>query len=213
MASDLLYEIKPATKADRKEIVDHLRQFFFRDEPLNACLKLITEENATCPSLEEYTVRHLDDGINLMAVKGSAIIGICLCVNVEKGKEDPFDCKDEKYNKIVKILDYAEQNCDAFKIFPDCSKGAAVQVISVNPNYRSKGIAVELLRRACKLAKERGLDFINITCTGAYSAKLAEKLNFELKYILKYSDYKENGIVVFKPQIPHTSLNVYLKKL
>ncbi|CAG9861170.1 unnamed protein product [Phyllotreta striolata] len=213
MSPTLAYEIKPVTEENRQEITDFLRTVFFKEEPLNAYLELITEENQACPTLEEFTLRHLDDGVNLMAVRNNEIIGICLCVAVEKGVTEPFDCENEKYNKIVEVLDYAERQCDPFEVYPECVRGVAVQVISVKESCTGRGIAAHLIREACKIAGERKFEFMNITCTGLYSAKLAAKLNFDLKYTLNYSDYQRNGIVVFKPQLPHTSINVYLKKL
>uniref|UniRef100_A0A6P7HDJ9 Dopamine N-acetyltransferase-like n=1 Tax=Diabrotica virgifera virgifera TaxID=50390 RepID=A0A6P7HDJ9_DIAVI len=72
------YKIRDATKADRDAIVEFLRISFFRDEPLNAFLELVTEENPTCETLEEFTVGHIPNGINLVAVHNDQIVGKCI---------------------------------------------------------------------------------------------------------------------------------------
>ncbi|XP_072384928.1 arylalkylamine N-acetyltransferase 1-like [Diabrotica undecimpunctata] len=211
--TDKSYKIREVTIADRDAIVDYLRASFFKDEPLNSFLELITEDNPTCETLEEFTVGHIPTGINLVAVHNDQIVGLCLSGPMEKGEQLTFDCQNEKYNKLVRLLDYAEKQCDPFEIYPNSTKGISVQVISVRKDFTGRGIAAELLQKACDLAKQRGYDFVDMACTSLYSAKLSEKLNFELKYSLKYTDYKENGEVVFKPELPHTTLKIYLKKL
>ncbi|XP_056642053.1 arylalkylamine N-acetyltransferase 1-like isoform X2 [Diorhabda sublineata] len=149
-----------------------------------------------------------------MAIKDNEIVGLCLCVSVNKVEQQKiFDCQNEKYNKLVRLLDYADKQCDPFQIYPECSRGISVQVISVAKSCRGMGIATTLIEKASVLAKEKGYQFITIACTSLYSSKLAEKLNFRVKFSLDYTDYKENGQIVFKPDPPHTALTIYLKKL
>ncbi|XP_056642052.1 arylalkylamine N-acetyltransferase 1-like isoform X1 [Diorhabda sublineata] len=207
-------EVRNVTKDDIPKITYFLRDIFFKDEPLNAFLELVTDDNPTCETLEEFTVGHIPDGVNLMAIKDNEIVGLCLCVSVNKVEQQKiFDCQNEKYNKLVRLLDYADKQCDPFQIYPECSRGISVQVISVAKSCRGMGIATTLIEKASVLAKEKGYQFITIACTSLYSSKLAEKLNFRVKFSLDYTDYKENGQIVFKPDPPHTALTIYLKKL
>lgn len=63
------------------------------------------------------------------------------------------------------------------------------------------------------IAKEKGCGFILVDCSSSYSAAAAERLGFENIYSLKYEDYKVDGEVVFKPDPPHLSVNVYVQKI
>ncbi|XP_023015621.2 arylalkylamine N-acetyltransferase 1 isoform X1 [Leptinotarsa decemlineata] len=207
------YEIQFATEENKDEIIVYLREIFFKDEPLNSYLQLVTEDSPSCEPLEEFSVKNLHNGINLMVVHRGKIVGLCLNVIVERGKEEPFICGDEKCDKIVDILDYADRQCDPFALYPDCDRGVSVQVISVEEHHRGNGIATKLLAKTRELARQRGCGFIAIGCTGKFSAKVAEKLGFKLQYSLKYADYKVNGKVVFEPEAPHSSLTVYTQRL
>ncbi|KAG5867762.1 hypothetical protein JTB14_013838 [Gonioctena quinquepunctata] len=189
------------------------QEVFFKDEPLNSNLNLVSKENPTCEPLEEFSLKNLHNEMNLMAVHNGRIVGLCLNVIVERGNVAPFDCGDEKCNKIVNILDYAERKCDLFSLYPDCDKCLSVQVISVDGSRRGKGIATMLLERTRELAKRRGCGFIVIGCTGQYSARVAEKLGFDLQYSLKYSDYKVDEKIVFEPATPHTTLTIYTQRV
>ncbi len=56
------YTIAPITNKDKDKVINFLRTFFFRDEPLNIAIGLLDEPNATCPELEEFCVNCIPDG-------------------------------------------------------------------------------------------------------------------------------------------------------
>lgn len=75
------YHIQVVTKDDKLRILQFLRRFFFRDEPLNQCIGLIPEgEDSTCLELEEYcSMSTIANNLNIMAVSTSgAIVGVLL---------------------------------------------------------------------------------------------------------------------------------------
>lgn len=146
--SPIDFEIKVATKDDHQKVLDFLRTFFFRDEPLNDYLGLLTDENPICPDLEKYATKDIDNGINLIALYNGKIIGVCLNGVMEKGvEEEHFEIKDEKFAKIVKLLTTVDRESDPFQKFPDCNKGMTVKIISVDGTYRGKGIAKDLMAK------------------------------------------------------------------
>lgn len=71
------YEIKAVTSQDGVRVLEFLKTFFFRDEPLNVNLRLIEHPEYRCKELEEYSIKCLKDNLSLMAVTNSGkIIGV-----------------------------------------------------------------------------------------------------------------------------------------
>ncbi|XP_030766405.1 dopamine N-acetyltransferase-like isoform X1 [Sitophilus oryzae] len=209
------YDIQLATSADKEDILIFLREFFFKDEPLNNYLGLISEDRPRCIDLEEYCTKELDNGLNLKAVHNGKIIGLSLNGILERGyldKEDDYKVTDPKFSKIIRLLDRVGKESDIFARFPEFDKTVTVKILSVNGAYRGQGIAKELVNKTRELGKQYGAGFMAVDCTSHFTALALRKLGFELHYSLKYADHKENGQVVFKPEKPHEAVTVYVQK-
>lgn len=70
------YEVDLISDKDKDSVIEFLRTFFFRDEPLNVNIRLLEGEGARCPELESYCEEVMDHGLSLKAVSASgALIG------------------------------------------------------------------------------------------------------------------------------------------
>ncbi|KAG8338606.1 hypothetical protein J6590_000278 [Homalodisca vitripennis] len=61
-SAPLGYSIVPITNRDSDRVLDLLRRFFFRDEPLNVCVGLLDNPQDTCEELEQYCMESIGDG-------------------------------------------------------------------------------------------------------------------------------------------------------
>ena len=62
------YKIVPVTPKDTEKVLDHLRRFFFRDEPLNIDVKLLGENgDEDCHELEQYCSQSIPEGIRILS--------------------------------------------------------------------------------------------------------------------------------------------------
>lgn len=52
-----LFDIEVITEKDRDDVLQFLQTFFFKDEPLNSAIGLITDENPRCLDLETYSLK------------------------------------------------------------------------------------------------------------------------------------------------------------
>ncbi|CAG9854165.1 unnamed protein product [Phyllotreta striolata] len=211
--SPIDFDIKIATSADQEDVRQFLQKFFYKDEPLNLFLELITDEHPRCLDLERFTLKDLDSGVNLLAVQNGKLIGVCLNGILERGAADDFECEDEKFSKIVKLLDYVAVESDPFKIYPGVNRGMIVKILSVDGSFRGKGIAKDLMVKTRELARQKGCGFITVDCSSYYTACAARKLGFKPHYTLNYEDYKVDGEVVFRPEAPHKALTVYTQRI
>lgn len=157
--SPIDYEIQIATEADKESILEFLQTFFFKDEPLNSYLKLITDEHPRCIDLEKFSLKEINNGLNLKAVHNGKIIGVSLNGILERrwiDKSDSFKCDDDKFSIILGLLDRVARESDPFKKYPGCDKAMTVKILSVDGAYRGKGIAKELM------AKTRYVSYIKL---------------------------------------------------
>ncbi|CAG9762252.1 unnamed protein product [Ceutorhynchus assimilis] len=211
------YDILVATNDDQEDILNFLRTFFYKDEPLNKNLGLISNETPRCKDLEKFSTKDIGNGLNLKAVHNGKLIGVCLNGILERGfldKDDDFEITDRKFSKIVALLDKVDRDADVFAKFPASAKAVSVKIISVDGAYRGQGIAKELVNKTRDLAKEIGAEFMAVVCTSHFTALALKKLGFELHYTQNYADYKdENGQVVFNPEPPHAACTVYVQKI
>lgn len=210
------YDIVLATLDDEQDVLNFLREFFFKDEPLNKYLGLISDASPRCLDLEKFSTKELGNGLNLKAVHNGKIIGVCLNGLLERGYINEISDSSSssgKFGKITRLLDKVAIESDVFARFPDCDKAMTVKIISVNGAYRGQGIAKELMNKTRDMAKELGAGFMTVDCTSHFTALALKKLGFELHYSLNYADHKEDGEVVFKPEPPHEAVTVYVQKI
>lgn len=211
------YEIEIITKDDKDSIIDFLKRFFFRDEPLNYHTGLLDGKD-TCLELEEYSVKDIGNGLNLKAVLNGRIIGVCLNGIVERGYLNDDDnnnvhCNDEKFAKILELLHYVGHQSDIFAHYPEIDKAMTVKILSVDGSMRGRGIAKALMNKTREMARESGCGLMAADCSSHFTAKALKRLGFECIYTLKYEDYKVNGEVVFKPELPHVAVTVYTQRI
>ncbi|XP_076182731.1 arylalkylamine N-acetyltransferase 1 isoform X2 [Ptiloglossa arizonensis] len=214
------YHIQIVTKDDKLRILKFLRRFFFRDEPLNHSIQLIPEgEDSTCLELEEYcSMSAVENNLSLMAVSTSgAIIGVLL-----NGKMDPpcdeepeylTSCENPKFKKILRLLRYVDKNVNRDEQYRGLNI-LEIRIISVDTNWRGKGIGKALIEKTIEIGREKGFHIARADCSSFFSGKLCAGLGFEPIYELPYVDYvDEDGKPVFSPALPHTAIVTYIKKL
>lgn len=142
------YEVDFIGEKDMESVLEFLRTFFFRDEPLNVNIKLLDGENARCLELENYCLEAMKNGVSLKAVSASgALIGVCLNGIVEREGDDHDDesYTDPKFKKILDLLNTVDEQANVFSLYPDVDKYMSVKILSVDGKWRGRKIAQELM--------------------------------------------------------------------
>ncbi|XP_066592927.1 arylalkylamine N-acetyltransferase 1-like isoform X2 [Prorops nasuta] len=214
------FHIQVIKKSDKFKVLKFLRRFFFRDEPINQSIQLIPEgEDSTCQELEEYcTTDCLENNLSLMAVSTCGnIVGVSLNGKMEPHKSDEpeyiTNCNNPKFKKILQLLHYVDSQVNAEGKLAG-KNVLEVRIISVDSNWRGKGIAKKLMEKALEMAKEQDFDYVRTDCTSHFSAKLCERCGLRKYWEIKYIDYVDkNGKPIFTPAPPHTTVVSYTKPL
>ncbi|KAG7199256.1 hypothetical protein KM043_018122 [Ampulex compressa] len=214
------YHIQIITKEDKLRVLKFLRRFFFRDEPLNQSIELIPEgEDSTCVELEEYcSMSSIENNLSLMAISNTgAIVGVILNGQMDPPSDEEPDyiqvCENPKFKKILRLLHYIDRNVNVDGQFQGLDV-MEIRIISVDSNWRGKGVAKALIEKAIEIGRESGFHVVRADCTSFFSGKLCARLGFEHIYELSYSEYiDEDGNPVFSPALPHTAVTTYIKRL
>ncbi|XP_050476184.1 arylalkylamine N-acetyltransferase 1-like isoform X1 [Bombus huntii] len=216
---DMDYQIQSVTKDDKLRVLNFLKRYFFRDEPLNQSIQLLAgREDFTCTELEQYSLTSLENDLNLMAVlSDGTLVGVVL-----NGKMDPpcdeephyiSKCRNPKFKKILQLLHHVDQKVNCEENFHGLDV-LEIKIISVDCEWRGRGVAKALLERTLEIGKERGFQMARADCSSSFSGKLCARMGFERVYELNYADYlDEDGNPIFSPESPHTEIVSYIKRL
>ncbi|XP_014242794.1 dopamine N-acetyltransferase-like isoform X2 [Cimex lectularius] len=214
------YRLEPITTRDSSQVIQFLRKFFFKDEPLNICVGLLDEPGSTCIELETYCLDSIPDGVSLMAVSpDNEMLGVCINGVLRReendksnDKEDDLqNCTNQKFKKILNLLTTVGKDSDVFGQFPEIDSCVEIRVVSVDDACRGQGIAKAFFDQTKKVAKEQGYPLVKVDCTSHYSAMAVSRLGFHCIYTLNYSDHlDEEGKPVFVPEPPHACVKTYV---
>ncbi|XP_011694630.1 PREDICTED: dopamine N-acetyltransferase-like isoform X2 [Wasmannia auropunctata] len=153
------------------EAIHHLRWNFFADEPLNNAVGLCARGESQ-RDLEQHCLLTLKQGYSRMLVdKKGAIAGMALNGILKKGEHkeaerrlDEFE--DEKFKIIFRLLHKVNDKIDLFTKY-DVDELFECRILSVDENYRGKGLASILIADCEKIAKNAGFKHaLRLICMG-----------------------------------------------
>ncbi|KAE9537685.1 hypothetical protein AGLY_006708 [Aphis glycines] len=211
------FNIVPITDNDKEVVINSLKQYFFRDEPLCASSGLM-EEKESVIQLENFCVDLLRNEISFMAVSTETgeLIGASLNSPMFRGNEiqeigEENNEKSSKYNDIMGLLDKAERDTDIFGKYPNIDRIMELKIITVNEAYRGQGICKALVNKSKELALDLGYQMIYVECSSHFTAMAVERFGFQCIYSFSYSDYvNKQGEVVFKTKPPHEYFKIHV---
>ncbi|XP_055695721.1 arylalkylamine N-acetyltransferase 1 isoform X2 [Lutzomyia longipalpis] len=196
------------------EIITHLRDTFFTDEPLNRAVKLCRPGEGH-HELERHSEKTIRDGLSVMAIAesgeiaGVALNGILRRGEVKKALDDLKDSKDERFKKIFKLLYEENLKVDLFEEF-GVFKLFEIRILSVDCRFRGQGLAKKLLEKSEEVAKENDFRVMKTDATGLFSQKTFSTLGYSTKSEYCYS--LENGRSPdFMVDPPHDKLKIMYK--
>lgn len=199
---------------ESEKIVDFVIEHFYRDEPLCSL-----EPKIVPTELDRmHILKCTKGGTSIMAVQetpeGEKLVAIN--IGVVKGPESVQEYYDEaaaegntKYGQILKLLGDANTKADIFKRY-NVDKVFYSFMSCVEPTLRGCNMGTRLKTELMALAKRLGYKVVTVDCTGFYSARVVERMGWELMNTVYYKDYKdESGKQIFEPPAPHEGLKTY----
>ncbi|XP_037049914.1 dopamine N-acetyltransferase [Bradysia coprophila] len=198
------------------DVIVHLRDSFFFDEPLNKAVKLCTAGTGN-EELENYSIATLEDGLSIMAINdneeiaGVALNGILLRGDIEEALINLSQLKDERTKKIFRLLYDQNLKLNLFHRF-NVDKIFEIRILSVDAKFRGQGLAKELWRRSEVMATECNFQLMKADATGLFSQKVSISFGFSPCLELSYNTYTDKqGDPIFKVDPPHDNLKIMYK--
>ncbi|XP_052871208.1 arylalkylamine N-acetyltransferase 1-like [Anopheles cruzii] len=201
------------------KVIQHLRQTFFADEPLNKAVSLCHPGHGHT-LLERHSLSSLHDGISAMAVTNNGeiagvVVNGILHGNADTGRalEKLAETDDDKFRKIFTLLYEENLKIDLFKQF-SVEQIFEIRILSVDSKFRGQGLAKALMRKSEEIARDNGFRVMKTDATGLFSQRVASSLGFTDRHEVKYDEYlDEHGRPVFHVGAPHDRLKIMYKTL
>lgn len=194
------------------DVIEHLKDNFFYDEPLSRAVGLCLEKGEGHPELEKYSLATLSDGVSV-AVQNSKgdIVGVCLNGFLHPGdtlkaQEALENCQDERFKKIFNLL--YDQNLK-FNLFEmhEVDRIFEYRMLSVDKNYRGQGLAKKLVQRSEDVARKYHCKVVKGDATAAGSLAICLALGLKPIQEVLYKD------IDLKVSPPHEKLVIVYKTL
>ncbi|XP_017473154.1 PREDICTED: dopamine N-acetyltransferase [Rhagoletis zephyria] len=211
-------EYKLITEDRYDDVIRHLCDNFFADEPLNKAAGLCRRGEGH-RELEQLCYETLKDNLSLMAVSenndiaGVLLNGVACPHDIMQFQERIELSDDERFKKIFRLLN--EHNLRA-NIFGQFNVGRAfeVRMLSVDGRFRGQGIAKELVRRSEQIARDFEFKLMKADATGIFSQKILQSNGFKVLCELYYDKYTDEfGKPLLLVEAPHIKLQLLYKFL
>lgn len=195
------------------DAIHHLRWNFFADEPLNNAVGLCARGESQ-RELERHCLLTLKQGYSRMLVdKKGAIAGMALNGILKKGEREEAErrleeMKDEKFKMIFRVLYKVNEKIDLFAKY-DVDELFECRILSVDADYRGKGLASILMADSEKIARNAGFKVCKADATGAFSQKVYLKHGFQVEAEIPYTEMDKS----VRPAPPHQALKLMVKLL
>lgn len=195
------------------EVLDHLRDNFFYDEPLNQAVGLCREKGEGHPELEKHSLATLSDGVSV-AVQNSKgeIVGVCLNGflrpgETTKAKEALEKCQDERFQKIFNLLYDQNLKFDLFEML-NVDRIFEYRILSVDKNYRGQGLAKKLMMKSEEVARKYHCKVVKGDATAVGSLAICLSLGLKPIQEIEYKDIEDLNV-----NPPHEKLVILYKQL
>ncbi|WKY10014.1 hypothetical protein Q1695_002394 [Nippostrongylus brasiliensis] len=210
--SDLVYSV--ATRQHAAEIEKFIREEFRLNEPITSSIGA-TEADIADVFHDLAEPGYGSEKYSMVVHKNNRLVAIRLCsVKIcEKGKNStsslasiqPHDYGKEiangpysqhKANQIAVLVDVIESK--QVELLGNGSKLFKYDILGVSRAERGQGIGKRLTEMAIDTARREGCDWIVGDATAVASQNLLAKYGFKTLLEIPYSNYLDNGEVVFK---------------
>ncbi|XP_022826742.1 uncharacterized protein LOC111356567 [Spodoptera litura] len=215
MNKDTTFHIRKIESKDKERVIDFLRKYFLRDEPMSQAVKLINGPDDRCVEAEQSVSSAIDEGFSLSAVdENEELVGVVINATMHRDdtgcKEAAENCGNPKFRRILAVLMYMREKSQLWEKVPSsCNMVMDLTMASVHPNWRKRRVMEALAKESECIAKKVHACAIRMDATSFYSGRAAERLGYKSIYAIKYADIPDAPL----PKLPHIEARVYMKLL
>ncbi|XP_069669192.1 arylalkylamine N-acetyltransferase-like 2 [Periplaneta americana] len=210
------YDIVIAKEDDKERIVEFLRKGFYSNSPL-----IVASGGSPNPPTDKIpSLEYLSQGLSLLAVskEDGRILGVAInhCTTPEdNAPEESFtkSLSNDPYAKVRRFVRLLKDNANIWKL-TGADRGFYINILSVDPSARVRGIGKALSEQAREMARSMGYPLIWRIGINPYSIRISRNMGMDAIYTMPFSEYKdEEGKPIFNVPQPHTECVVFVQKL
>lgn len=199
------------------DVIRHLKNSFFADEPLNKAVNLCRKGEGHL-ELERHSLTTLASQLSIMAtddnnqVVGVALNGVLKRGDVERAQGELNLSNDERFKKIFSFLYGANLKSKIFELGVD--KLFEIRILSVDSNCRGQGLAKKLMQESEVVARSNGYQVMKADATGVISQRILAQQGFKILYEVRYNngeEAEEENMASFIVEPPHDALRIMYK--
>lgn len=200
----------------RKEVIQHMNENFFLDEPLTSVLRKTKPYSQE--DIDLFQNIAMDTHMSLCAVDESnndEIVGVTIIRVMSRCAPNKLEEMEKKFPSLQDILHfihYCHNGLDPFTYESNSTKVVVDHVLdpmglSVSAKHRGKGIGEALIKARHKLAAAAGVGATHGLYTSIYSQKIIlRQPGMKVVNETPYSDYIVDGKAIFaEVNPPHPS--------
>lgn len=101
-----------------------------------------------------------------------------------------LQCEDQNAKDLFEAMSYATKQFDVYATY-NVDQYLTAYGLCVNPEYRGRGIATEMLRARAPILEALGLKVTSTAFTGIGSQIAAKKAGYEEVFVISFSDIEK----------------------
>ncbi|CAL8092428.1 unnamed protein product [Orchesella dallaii] len=187
------FVFRMAQPSDCANILAHLRQNFYRDEPL---CKHVGYEDAMADEFDIFAPAALKDNLSFIAVDKATdkIAGVRITTHVRKEDKHDFPpINNKKTRAVVNVLIKLTEEANVFGKYPEITHFAEFFMVSVDRDFRGHGLASEIYERSFNMLTALKFPLIKCVFSSPYTQRIARKRGFIELGRLYFQDCKDDN--------------------
>lgn len=212
------FEIRSMTNDDQEQVSDLIIETFFRDEPLNRCLKFDIPDEPL-----DFTKTILSSSIRdqysfvVVDKQRDKIIGVILNEIENRTDSEKNNCfnknqyESEKLNYVFDLLQRVHQNMNLYTLM-NTEHLLHITIIAIHSQYRGLRLTEKLIESTIEKAKQNSkIGGIYSEATSSFSSRAFRKQGFQVYGELIYRDF--DGIRLSSLVGEHDRCQLLIKEL
>lgn len=206
--------VRQVDVGETEQLMTFLLAHYYPEEPLTAGTHPPEPEAAD----KEFLLSNVPFGTCFVALHEGRIVAAV--VAGPKDYHEPEHMAEEarkyaggKWGSILHLLSAVETATDVCRRFsvPSCMH---VHALGVDPQLRGRNLGGRLMEAVAQRGRDLGHQLISVDCTSVYSARLVQRLGYQLINTLRYVDHLDaSGQQVIRPPPPHESVQTFVLHL
>ncbi|XP_017048216.1 arylalkylamine N-acetyltransferase 1 [Drosophila ficusphila] len=207
-------EVSQVTAGEEGELMAVLLAHYYPEEPLTAGTSPPEPEAAD----REFLLSNVPFGTCFLARQRGKAVAAVVAGPKDAGEAEHLAEEVEKHaggkwGRILSLLAEVERATDVCRRF-GVPSSLHVHALGVDPELRGRQLGARLLAAVAQRARDLGHPLVSVDCTSAFSARLVQRLGYQLVHTLRYADFLDaGGQQVIRPPPPHECVQTFVLQL